>query len=36
VEDCQNVAPLAGDVLFGTTTKASDAEWQAMEAEGIA
>jgi hypothetical protein len=36
VEDCQNVAPLAGDALFGTTTKASDAEWQAMEAEGIA
>lgn len=31
-----NVALLAGDYLFGTMAKASDADWQAMRAEGIA
>jgi hypothetical protein len=31
-----NVALLAGDFLFGTMAKASDADWQAMKAEGIA
>jgi hypothetical protein len=36
VEDCHTGASLAGDVLFGTTTKASEAEWQAIEAEEIA
>lgn len=36
MEDCRNDAAFAGDDLFGTMTKAFDAEWQAMEAEGIA
>jgi hypothetical protein len=31
-----NVALLAGDFLFGTMAKASDADWQAMKAEGLA
>lgn len=31
-----NVALLAGDFLFGTMAKASEADWQAMKAEGIA
>ena len=35
MEDCHNDAAFAGDALFGTMTKAFDAEWQAMGAEGI-
>lgn len=31
-----NVALLAGDFLFRTMAKATDADWQAMKAEGIA
>lgn len=31
-----NVALLAGDYVFGTMAKASDADWQAMKTEGIA
>lgn len=30
-----NVALLAGDFLFGTMAKASDADWQAMKEEGL-
>jgi hypothetical protein len=31
-----NVALLAGDFLFGTMAKPSDADWQAMKADGLA